>query len=163
MSAMPPRMITISRQTSETRIVVRLGVGDARGTITTGIPFLGHGDFVQWTRIFGAVAPQVVGSRVSPTVLPGLNQVSMNLVVLQKDMAKLSAHLNETSFALSLACNAGADSLTIDVPYFTFGGADVSPMSTAGGARTVTLAIPAALVGRDPTIGTMIKFTRSNI
>lgn len=31
--------------------------------IATGIPFAGHGDFAQWTRIFGAVAPQVAGIR----------------------------------------------------------------------------------------------------
>lgn len=31
--------------------------------IATGIPFLGHGDFAQWTRIFGAVAPGVAGIR----------------------------------------------------------------------------------------------------
>jgi len=31
--------------------------------IATGIPFMGHGDFVQWTRIFGGVAPQVAGIR----------------------------------------------------------------------------------------------------
>ncbi len=31
--------------------------------ISTGIPFLGHGDFVQWSRIFGAIAPQVAGIR----------------------------------------------------------------------------------------------------
>ena len=31
--------------------------------IATGIPFLGHGDFVQWSRIFGAVAPEVAGIR----------------------------------------------------------------------------------------------------
>ncbi len=31
--------------------------------IATGIPFLGHGDFVQWSRIFGAIAPQVAGIR----------------------------------------------------------------------------------------------------
>ena len=31
--------------------------------IATGIPFMGHGDFVQWSRIFGAVAPQVAGIR----------------------------------------------------------------------------------------------------
>jgi myo-inositol-1(or 4)-monophosphatase len=31
--------------------------------IATGIPFLGHGDFAQWTRIFGAVAPEVAGIR----------------------------------------------------------------------------------------------------
>ncbi len=31
--------------------------------IATGIPFLGHGDFVEWSRIFGAVAPEVAGIR----------------------------------------------------------------------------------------------------
>lgn len=31
--------------------------------IATGIPFHGHGDFAQWTRIFGAVAPHVAGIR----------------------------------------------------------------------------------------------------
>jgi myo-inositol-1(or 4)-monophosphatase len=31
--------------------------------IATGIPYLGHGDFAQWSRIFGAVAPQVAGIR----------------------------------------------------------------------------------------------------
>ncbi|WP_294357482.1 inositol monophosphatase family protein [uncultured Sphingomonas sp.] len=31
--------------------------------IATGIPFMGHGDFVQWTRVFGAIAPQVAGIR----------------------------------------------------------------------------------------------------
>ena len=31
--------------------------------IATGIPFMGHGDFVQWTRIFGGIAPQVAGIR----------------------------------------------------------------------------------------------------
>ncbi|OWK33970.1 inositol monophosphatase family protein [Sphingomonas dokdonensis] len=31
--------------------------------IATGIPFMGHGDFAEWTRIFGAIAPQVAGIR----------------------------------------------------------------------------------------------------
>ena len=31
--------------------------------IATGIPFHGHGDFALWSRIFGAVAPQVAGIR----------------------------------------------------------------------------------------------------
>ncbi|QNE31274.1 inositol monophosphatase [Sphingomonas sp. NBWT7] len=31
--------------------------------VATGIPFMGHGDFAQWTRIFGAIAPQVAGIR----------------------------------------------------------------------------------------------------
>ncbi|HEX8555279.1 MAG TPA: inositol monophosphatase family protein, partial [Sphingomonas sp.] len=35
----------------------------ADAVIATGIPFLGHGDFVEWSRIFGAVAPEVAGIR----------------------------------------------------------------------------------------------------
>ena len=35
----------------------------ADSLVATGIPFLGHGDFAQWTAIFGAVAPQVAGIR----------------------------------------------------------------------------------------------------
>ncbi|MBN2972117.1 inositol monophosphatase [Roseomonas aeriglobus] len=35
----------------------------ADSLVATGIPFLGHGDFVQWSRIFGAVAPEVAGIR----------------------------------------------------------------------------------------------------
>lgn len=31
--------------------------------IATGIPFMGHGDMAQWSRIFGAVAPSVAGIR----------------------------------------------------------------------------------------------------
>ena len=31
--------------------------------VATGIPFAGHGDIVTWSRIFGAVAPQVAGIR----------------------------------------------------------------------------------------------------
>ncbi len=31
--------------------------------IATGIPFMGHGDFAQWSRIFGAIAPEVAGIR----------------------------------------------------------------------------------------------------
>ena len=31
--------------------------------IATGIPYMGHGNFAQWSRIFGAVAPEVAGIR----------------------------------------------------------------------------------------------------
>lgn len=103
----------------------------------------------------GAVAPAVVGSKTSPTVLPGLNQVSMNLTILQKDMSYISGFLNETGYSLSLKCVPNMaepkDFININVPNFTLGGADVSAMSTAGGARTVTISVPAALIGIDNT------------
>jgi hypothetical protein len=105
----------------------------------------------------GAVAPAVVGSKVSPTVLPGLNQVSLNLTLLQKDMAQVTAFLNETGFSLSLlAVDLSAEPknfISINVPNFSLGSADISPMSTAGGARTVQISVPVALVGHDGLSG----------
>jgi imidazoleglycerol-phosphate dehydratase len=35
-------MINVSRETSETRISIRIGVGDERPSVQTGIPFLDH-------------------------------------------------------------------------------------------------------------------------
>lgn len=43
------------------RVSSRRDLADA--LIATGIPFLGHGNFAEWTRIFGAVAPEVAGIR----------------------------------------------------------------------------------------------------
>ena len=43
------------------RVSSRRDLPDA--LIATGIPFLGHGDFSQWSRIFGAIAPEVAGIR----------------------------------------------------------------------------------------------------
>ncbi len=31
--------------------------------IATGIPYMGHGNFAEWSRIFGAIAPEVAGIR----------------------------------------------------------------------------------------------------
>ena len=35
----------------------------SESVIATGIPFMGHGNFVEWNRIFGAVAPEIAGIR----------------------------------------------------------------------------------------------------
>ncbi|GAA0730379.1 inositol monophosphatase family protein [Sphingomonas japonica] len=43
------------------RVSARRDLPDA--LISTGIPFLGHGNFAEWSRIFGAVAPEVAGIR----------------------------------------------------------------------------------------------------
>lgn len=103
----------------------------------------------------GAVAPPTVGSKVSPTVQPGLNQVTMNITVLQKDMSYITGFLNETGYSLSLKCVPNMaepkDFININVPNFTLGGADVSAPSTAGGVTTLTISIPAALIGHDST------------
>jgi Phage tail tube protein len=85
----------------------------------------------------GAVAPAVVGAKTSPTVMPGLNQVSMNLTILQKDMSYISGHLNETGYSLSFRAVPNMaepkDFISFNVPNFSLGGADISPMSTQGG------------------------------
>lgn len=48
-------------QDQRLRVSARRDLADA--LIATGIPFLGHGNFAQWSRIFGAVAPEVAGIR----------------------------------------------------------------------------------------------------
>lgn len=48
-------------QDQRLRVSARRDLSEA--LIATGIPFMGHGDFVQWTRVFGAVAPHVAGIR----------------------------------------------------------------------------------------------------
>ncbi|WP_136163341.1 inositol monophosphatase family protein [Sphingomonas flavalba] len=48
-------------QDARLRVSARRELADS--LIATGIPFKGHGDFAQWSRIFGAVAPEVAGIR----------------------------------------------------------------------------------------------------
>ena len=43
------------------RVSSRRSLSDA--LIATGIPFQGHGDFAEWSRIFGALGPEVAGIR----------------------------------------------------------------------------------------------------
>ena len=49
------------RHDQRLRVSARRDLADA--LIATGIPFFGHGDMPQWTRIFGAIAPEVAGIR----------------------------------------------------------------------------------------------------
>jgi myo-inositol-1(or 4)-monophosphatase len=48
-------------QSQRLRVSARRELSEA--LIATGIPFMGHGNFAQWSRIFGAVAPEVAGIR----------------------------------------------------------------------------------------------------
>ncbi|MDO6412917.1 inositol monophosphatase family protein [Sphingomonas sp. BIUV-7] len=48
-------------QDKRLRVAARRDLADS--LIATGIPFLGHGDFEEWTRIFAMVGPQVAGIR----------------------------------------------------------------------------------------------------
>ena len=43
------------------RVSARRNLADA--LVATGIPFAGHGDFAEWSRIFGAIGPEVAGIR----------------------------------------------------------------------------------------------------
>ncbi len=43
------------------RVSARTDLADS--LIATGVPYFGHGDLSQWSRIFGAVAPEVAGIR----------------------------------------------------------------------------------------------------
>jgi myo-inositol-1(or 4)-monophosphatase len=49
------------RHDQRLRVSARRDLADA--LIATGIPYFGHGDIGQWTRIFGAIAPEVAGIR----------------------------------------------------------------------------------------------------
>lgn len=103
----------------------------------------------------GAVAPSVAASKISPTVMPGVNQVSMNLKFLRKDTSWDADFLNETSLSLSVLAVENTSEpknfVSLNVPYFTLSSADVSALSQAGGPRDVTIAVPAALIGHDTT------------
>jgi len=46
---------------SRLRVSARSHLADS--LIATGIPFQGHGDFAEWSRIFGAIGPEVAGIR----------------------------------------------------------------------------------------------------
>ncbi|NJC33174.1 myo-inositol-1(or 4)-monophosphatase [Sphingomonas jejuensis] len=48
-------------QDGRLRVSARRDLADC--LVATGIPFLGHGNFPEWSRIFGAIAPEVAGIR----------------------------------------------------------------------------------------------------
>jgi myo-inositol-1(or 4)-monophosphatase len=48
-------------QDQRLRVSARKDLADS--LIGTGIPFMGHGNFAEWSRIFGAIAPEVAGIR----------------------------------------------------------------------------------------------------
>lgn len=48
-------------QDARLRVSARNRMSEA--LVATGIPFQGHGDFAEWSRIFGAIGPEVAGIR----------------------------------------------------------------------------------------------------
>ncbi len=114
-------------------------------------------------------APDVFGSgtiKYSPDVFTGQMAVSMNLTALRKDLQYLSDFIAETQYSLHIMAveneSEPKDFFSIYVGNFTLGGNTRSALSKQGGAVSETIAIPAALVGKDTTgtgyDATMIKF-----
>lgn len=99
-------------------------------------------------------APSTVNpTGLAPDVFLGTLQVSMNLTILRKDLQALADLEAETVLSLHLLASenetAPADFFSLVVPNFTIGSAAKSALTQAGGARTVTIGVPVALVGKD--------------
>ncbi len=115
--------------------------------------------------------PDVIGSLVAPDVFPGDMAVSMNIGCLRKDLQFVSDFADETVYSLSiLAVENEAepkDFISIHVPNLTLGGVNKSALSRSGGARTQTISVPAALVGKDMSgagfDATMVKFQSTGV
>jgi hypothetical protein len=116
----------------------------------------------------GPVAPDVFGSgaiKYSPDVFSGQMAVAMNITALRKDLQFVQDFIDETVYELHVLAveneSEPKDFISIFVPNFTLGSVDKSALSKEGGARTQTIAIPAALVGKDESgsgrDATMIK------
>lgn len=122
------------------------------------------------TMDIGAVAPEVVAATISPDVFTGAMSVSLNLSMLMSDYTDLTAFVNETALSLSATFaendSEPKDFLSLFVPNFTLGSHEPSNFSMEAGPRTVSLAVPAELVGVDTTGGafdqTMVKWLVSN-
>lgn len=129
-------------------------------------------DLTSWdiTLDIGAMAPEVVGSVISPDVFTGQMAVSMNFSMLRQDYQKMTDFLAETALTFQMvACENEAepkDFLSIFVPNFTLGGVDKSGLSRDAGPRTQTISVPSDLVGIDNTGGafasTMVALQVSN-
>ncbi|MEJ0015720.1 MAG: phage tail tube protein [Acetobacteraceae bacterium] len=151
-------------------------------TEPAGVPFavvdatirLGSTDVVDLTSFdltldIAPNAPDTFGSgavKYAPDVFPGQMAVSMNLTALRKDLQFIQDYVAETVYSLHVLAvdleSEPKDFLSIYVGNFSFGGVDKSALSRQGGPRTQTVAVPAALIGRD-TRGTgydptMVKF-----
>lgn len=118
----------------------------------------------------GATSPDVVASRYAPDVFSGQMSVGLSLTALRQDLQYVTNFLNETPCSLHFLAveneTEPKDFVSVYVPNFTLGTVDKSAPSREGGPRTQTIAIPAALVGKDLTGGafdpTMVKIQVSN-
>jgi hypothetical protein len=153
-------------------------------TTPTGVPLavveasvrLGSNDLIDLTSFDITVdcqptSPDVISSSpYAPDVFNGTELVTMNLTMLRRDLQAVSDFIDETPLSLHLLAqeneSAPASFFSLYVPNFTLGSATKSALAKAGGARTVTVAVPAALVGVDTTGGaydaTAVKIQVSN-
>lgn len=115
-------------------------------------------------------SPALVGTPYGPDVFSGQMAVSMNLTMLRDSLNDVSNFIDEDVLTLHVIAYeneaAPQDFFSIFVPNFTLGSVDKSALSKEGGARTQTISIPPALIGKDETGGardaTMVKFQISN-
>ncbi|MCA0032764.1 phage tail tube protein [Mesorhizobium sp. B263B2A] len=102
------------------------------------------------------VAPDVISaSPYAPDVFSGSEMVTMNLTALRKDLTFMSDFLAETPYSLHILATENESEpksfVSIAVPNFTLGSVDKSALAKAGGPRTQSISVPAALVGVDVT------------
>lgn len=117
------------------------------------------------------VAPPVINATgIAPDVFLGTFMPSLNITVLRKDLQALADLDAETPLSLHLMAEENeadpADFFSLVVPNFTLGGVAKSALAKGGGARTVQLSVPAALIGKDERGGaydaTTVKIQISN-
>ncbi len=117
------------------------------------------------------VAPAVINKTgISPDVFLGTFMPSLNITLLRKDLQPLADLDAETQLSLHLLAEENeaepADFFSLVVPNFSLGGVAKSAMQKGGGARTVQLSVPAALIGKDERGGafdaTTVKIQVSN-
>lgn len=118
-----------------------------------------------------AMAPDVISSSpYAPDVFTGTEMVTMNLSILRKDLLNVADFIDENPLSLHILAqeNAAAPAafFSLYVPNFTLGSVDKSALAKAGGPRTQTISVPAALVGKDNRGGawdaTALKIQVSN-
>lgn len=183
----PNGLLTVTPSWTGTGQINRLTGSSAPGftspTIPTGVPLavvdaavaFNGTDFVDLTAFdltmdITPASPDVAASKYAPDVFTGQMQISMTITALRSDLQRLADFTDETVCSLHLFSVENEaepkDFFSLYVPNFTLGSVDKSALSKAGGPRTQTMAVPAALVGKDDTGGafdpTMITIQVSN-
>jgi len=101
----------------------------------------------------GSETPAVLSSKYAPDVFTGQMALSGSITALRKDLSYADAFLNETQLSLHVVAveleSEPKDFVSIYIPNFTLGSVDKSALSKNAGARTQTLQIPQALLGKD--------------